>query len=131
MGFSKKKREEVHGKYNGCCSYCGQDIAYSDMQVDHIIPKSNFETTIHNKYRVPKFLNHLTLEDVNHIDNLNPSCRRCNKFKDSMDLETFREELQKQLERAETTSANFRRALQFGQVIKTPRDIVFHFEKSS
>ena len=38
MGFSKKTREIVWKKYGGRCAYCGREIAYKDMQVDHFLP---------------------------------------------------------------------------------------------
>lgn len=79
--------------------------------------------------RVPNFLKHLDENDVNHIDNLYPSCRKCNNFKTSFTLEIFRSELEKQLERTKKSSSSYRRALQFGQVVETPKPIVFHFEK--
>lgn len=38
MGISKKIREAVYAKYDGHCAYCGREIAYKDMQVDHFFP---------------------------------------------------------------------------------------------
>lgn len=38
MAISKKIREEVYRKYDGHCAYCGREIAYKDMQVDHFRP---------------------------------------------------------------------------------------------
>ena len=38
MAISKSKREAVYRKYNGHCAYCGREIAYKDMQVDHFLP---------------------------------------------------------------------------------------------
>lgn len=38
MAISKKKRMIVYEKYDGHCAYCGEKIAYEDMQVDHFIP---------------------------------------------------------------------------------------------
>jgi 5-methylcytosine-specific restriction endonuclease McrA len=36
--ISKKMRLEVYNKYNGHCAYCGKELEYKDMQVDHLIP---------------------------------------------------------------------------------------------
>ena len=131
--MDKQLREKVYNKYKGCCAYCGQKIIYRSMQVDHIVPQSNYDSDMmHEKMRdlrVPGFLKHLTLLDVNHIDNLNPSCRKCNNFKSSFTLELFREELQKQVSRAKKSSSNYRRALQYGQIVEKEHPIVFHFEK--
>lgn len=38
MSISKKVRQLVYDKCGGHCAYCGKEIAYKDMQVDHIIP---------------------------------------------------------------------------------------------
>ena len=38
MAISKSKREAVYRKYDGRCAYCGSEIAYKDMQVDHFLP---------------------------------------------------------------------------------------------
>lgn len=38
MAISKSKREAVYRKYDGHCAYCGREIAYKDMQVDHFLP---------------------------------------------------------------------------------------------
>jgi 5-methylcytosine-specific restriction endonuclease McrA len=70
------------------------------MQVDHIISQENFKRDIlHKEVFVPEFLKHLTLEDVNHIDNLIATCRSCNNYKSAYTLENFRRELGLQLER--------------------------------
>ena len=127
MIFKKDIREAVFNKYNGHCAYCGDKL--KRMQIDHIIPQSNFLMHVENNYDVPKFLNHLTENDVNHIDNLNPSCQICNKAKDTFSLRFFKTELQEQLNRAKKYSRNYRFALKYGQVIETPKPIVFYFEK--
>lgn len=36
MAFNKLVREKVYQKYNGHCAYCGCELQYKDMQVDHI-----------------------------------------------------------------------------------------------
>lgn len=32
----KKDRLKIYEKYNGHCAYCGCELNYKDMQVDHI-----------------------------------------------------------------------------------------------
>ena len=63
-------RKRVYEKYNGHGAYCGCKLEYKDMQVDHILAKSNGGS--------------------DDIDNLNPSCRMCNYYKSCCDIETFR-----------------------------------------
>ena len=129
-------RNEVYKKYNGHCAYCGDKLKFKDMQIDHIIPKSNFNHSVKTQImhpnidlkQIPNFLKHLTIDDLNHIDNLNLSCRVCNKAKDSFHLELFRTELEVQHHRARLYSRNYRFALKYKQVKETPKPIVFYFE---
>lgn len=66
MAISKSKREAVYRKYDGHCAYCGREIAYKDMQVDHFQP-----------------LRAWGIEDAgtDELDNLMPACRMCNHYK--------------------------------------------------
>lgn len=125
MAFTKKKREQIHAKYSGHCAYCGDLIELKDMQIDHIIPKRNFVKIVKSTT-----FSHLTENDVDHDDNLNPSCRFCNKRKDAFDLEFFRSELAEQINRLNKYSASYRFAKKFGLIKETQRPIVFYFESS-
>ncbi len=129
MGFKKKQIPVIWKMYNGSCGYCGDKIDIKDMQADHIIPQRNFIWHIKNNMWVPEFLRHLTEFDCDHIDNAMPSCRVCNKRKDTYHLQLFREELEMQVERAAKTSANYRMALKYGQITESKHPIVFYFEK--
>jgi 5-methylcytosine-specific restriction endonuclease McrA len=124
----KINREEVYNKCGGRCAYCGNQIKIKEMQVDHIIPTSFFSQHINNKVRVPKFLNHLTESDVNHMDNLLPTCRVCNKWKSAHDLELFRKEIEEQVRRLNDYSSNYRMAKRYGLVEETIKPIIFYFE---
>lgn len=42
MRIDKQKREAVYAKYDGHCAYCGEKIAYKDMQVDHFKPLRDY-----------------------------------------------------------------------------------------
>lgn len=125
----KGRRVAVWQKYNGHCAYCGKEIAYKEMQVDHIIPKQFFIWHVKNKFKIPVFLNHLKEEDVNHMDNLAPTCRVCNKWKSAHHLELFRSELSDQLKRLNTYSSNYKIAKMYGLVKEDIKPIVFYFEK--
>lgn len=65
----KEIRQQVYSKYSGHCGYCGREIEFKDMQVDHVTAKRNGGTEC------------------------NPSCRRCNHYKRAHSLEIFREML--------------------------------------
>lgn len=110
---NKKNRQKIFDKYNGHCAYCGTELNKS-WNIDHIWPKQ---------------LSHWHKDlDENREENLNPSCRRCNNFKHGMRLEDFRQELQRQVPRLRK-NAQFKRALDYGQIEITEKPIVFYFEK--
>ena len=126
--MKKADREIVFMKYVGRCAYCGEVITIKEMQVDHIIPKRNFIWHIKNKYKVPEFLKHLTENDIDHIDNLFPSCRVCNKWKSTHPVEQFRKELSEQVKRLNEYSSNYRIAKRYHLVKETDYGIEFYFE---
>lgn len=128
MALSKEARQKVYNKHQCKCGYCGMGITIKEMQVDHIIPQSEFIMHILNKYKIPKFLEHLTIEDLNHIDNLMPTCRVCNKWKSNFDLDFFRKELQEQVKRLNDYSSNYRIAKKYNLVVEDVKPIVFYFE---
>lgn len=77
--ITKKIRIKVWEKYNHHCAYCGCKLEYKDMQVDHID-----SVYVHCDYKKEN-----TLDEINDIDNLMPSCKQCNLYKSTFDLETF------------------------------------------
>lgn len=98
------------------------------MQVDHIIPQYEFVKHVRNNFRIPSFLSYLTDIDLNHIDNLMPTCRICNKWKSAFDLEFFRQEISRQVERLNNYSSNYRMAKKYGLISENNKEIVFYFE---
>ena len=69
----KSVRIAVYQKCNGHCAYCGCDLQYKDMQVDHVIP-----------------LNGWNEQGTDTVDNMLPACRSCNHYKSRSTLEGFR-----------------------------------------
>lgn len=130
MTFSKEQRIKIYSKYNGKCAYCGCDILLNNMQIDHVIPQRNFEWHIKNRhFKVPDFLKHLTIDDLNNEDNLLPSCRVCNGWKSTSDLELFRSELEVQTKRLNERSSNYRIAKKYGLIEEINNPIIFYFEE--
>lgn len=120
-------RQKILDKFGGRCAYCGV-LPTGKLQVDHIIPKENFKRYVEKK-RVPPFLKHLTVNDVNHIDNLFPACQPCNFYKSCMELETFRIELLKIWLRLYKTSFIYRTACRFNLIRTVNIETVdFHYE---
>jgi len=103
-----EKRKKVYNKCNGHCAYCGKSIEYKDMQLDHIRPKCQGGT-----------------DDIN---NLNPTCRRCDHYKRSMCLSTFRAML-KTLHLRIRNNYICKVGEDFGIIKVKPWDGVFYFEK--
>jgi len=109
----KIDRQAVFNKYNGHCAYCGEPITLKTFQVDHFNSKRM-------SYQYPD-------TDVDRFDNLMPSCRKCNNHKSSMNIDLFRREIGRQVERL-MKNTQFQRALRYGQVKITESPIVFYFE---
>lgn len=92
----------VYAKYNGHCAYCGKELAYKDMQVDHIVPlrrrTSQEAIDRFNRNNVQQIK-----KGTNDLSNLMPACEICNAVKGEMSIEEFREEIKKQAERVMKT----------------------------
>ena len=113
--FPKPVRLEIYKKYQGHCAYCGTKLKYERMQVDHMHPRCK----AHQQKG----------KDNNRLDNLMPSCQKCNGHKSGMMLEKWRKELGLQVKRLKKY-AQFDRALRFGQVKVCEKPIVFYFESA-
>ena len=105
----KSVRMQVYKKYDGHCAYCGCNLEYKDMQVDHINP-----LYWHNG------------EDS--IENYNPACRMCNFYKSAYTVEKFREQIQTIRDRLERNFI-YRLAKKYGVVKESTDPIRFYFEK--
>lgn len=119
--MNKETRIKVYNKYDGHCGYCGEEIAIKQMQVDHMVPIWRDVPDDSIKYMNVK-------RGENTLENMMPSCRECNNFKHTWDIEQFREELGKQLSRAIKMSSQLRRAFKYGLVKEVVKPIVFYFE---
>lgn len=110
-----KQREVVYNKCGGRCAYCGQEITMKSMQVDHYYPKCSPEYAI------------ACGVDVNHIDNLMPSCRQCNHYKRADSPKGWRVTMQGLHERVAKIYIH-RVAVNFGMATLKPWDGKFYFE---
>lgn len=107
----KKIREKVYQKCNGHCAYCGCELEYKDMQVDHVTSVFYYKGT-------------------NDIDNLLPACRMCNFYKSTFPLEDFRKNLESLHERLRRPFI-YRLALKYGLISENKNKVVFYFEKEN
>lgn len=114
---SKKTRLQVYDKYDGHCAYCGKEISYKEMQLDHLIPRQ--------RERFGKY----TEEEIECFENYMPACRRCNHYKRAHSLEVFRkmiEEIPKKLFR---DNYIYKVGLDYRLIEAKEHKIVFYFEK--
>jgi hypothetical protein len=112
-----KDRQLVYQKYDYKCAYCGIELSYNEMQVDHIEPRRRGD--IHNENVV---------NGRNHISNYNPSCRSCNASKSTFSIEQWRIQIKKKLICLERDSSNFRICKKFGLLSVSDVEVKFHFE---
>ena len=118
----KELRKKVYDKYGGHCAYCGKKIALEDMQMDHIKPR--WHNVTQNE------LDGLGIDKgTDDIENLYPSCRRCNFRKGTMDIEQFRKEIGLQCKRIMNSSFQVKQSVDYGLLEYHNRPIVFYFEK--
>lgn len=109
--LAPKERQAVYNLTGGKCAYCGEQIAYADMQVDHVIP--------------------LRKGGVDALDNMLPACRSCNHYKRGNTLEGWRRILEETPETLERDCYTYRQAVRFGTVTPTPKKIAFYFEQEN
>nr|DAP40456.1 MAG TPA: RECOMBINATION ENDONUCLEASE VII [Caudoviricetes sp.] len=113
MAISKSKREAVYRKYDGHCAYCGREIAYKDMQVDHFQP-----------------LRAWGIEDAgtDDLDNLMPACRMCNHYKRANSLETFRRYIA-EITRKLRENYIYKVGIVYGEIAEQTHPVKFYFEQ--
>ncbi len=119
--MKKDIRVKVWNKYDCKCAYCGKDLEYKQMQVDHIVPV--YRGTSDEGMQAMKA--NRGSED---IENYNPSCARCNRWKSTLTVEKFRKEIEKQTARLQRDSSNYRMAIDFGIIKETESKVEFYFE---
>jgi 5-methylcytosine-specific restriction endonuclease McrA len=122
MAIKKEIRQKVWKKYDGHCAYCGAVIEYKQMQVDHIEPKWHAMTE-------EQCIKAGLKKGADCLENYNPACVRCNRWKGTMSIELFRSEIQKQTERLRRDSNQYRMAMDFGMILEDNKPITFYFER--
>lgn len=123
----KKVRQEVYNKYNGHCAYCGREIKYNEMQVDHMTAFA--QEWYANKQKREEVSQMINDGSIDSIDNLMPACRACNFYKSCNDVEGLRYRIQTELEHTCRSTFQTRLAMQYGMIEYKPWDGKFYFEK--
>lgn len=117
MTFNKETRQAVYDKYDGHCAYCGKEIAYKDMQVDHLVAKRNWNCDIPN-------------EEIECFENYMPACRRCNHYKRAHTLEDFREMIATIPDKLFKNNYIFKVGVDYGFFVPDTRKVAFYFEQT-
>ena len=111
MAISKAVRQKVYEKYGRRCAYCGHEIAYKDMQVDHFVAKRGWNEN-----------------GSDDISNLMPACRMCNHYKRANSLEVFRTYIA-EIPRKLRENYIYKVGVAYGNIIENEKPIAFYFEK--
>ena len=106
--FTKEFKQKVYRKFYGHCAYCGCELEYKDMQIDHIQP--------------------VELKGTDDFNNLVPTCRMCNFYKSTTSIEVFRENIRTIPIRLEYDYI-YRLALKYGNIERRTEPIKFFFER--
>lgn len=101
------ERKLVFNKFGGRCAYCGI-VLVRGFHIDHVVPLKKGGSC--------------------DMDNLYPSCRRCNSWKKTFDLEQFREEIEAQTDRLLKRSPQYNLAFDYGLIKETQKKVTFYFE---
>lgn len=107
--WTKTERRQIYDKYKGHCAYCGIKIKPEEMQIDHIVA--------------------LMYGGADSIENTNPACRMCNKYKSSLTLDSFKNWILAGVVRRLEKLFIFRIAARYGMITVNKWDKKFYFER--
>lgn len=100
----------------------GKDITLKQMQVDHKEPLfRNYTDTQLEWYKRDR--------GTDDIDNLLPSCARCNRWKSTYTIEEFRQEISKEIQRLNDYNNNYRMAKDYNLIQETNEPVIFYYEE--
>ena len=125
--MTTKKRQLIFEKYDGKCAYCGCDLQ-KGWHIDHIqaIRRNDSDEWIEKMNRIRATP---LVRGQDSIENYNPSCRQCNIWKSTYDIEQFRKEISQQVKRLNDYSANYRNAKRYGLITENDIKVKFYFEQ--
>lgn len=132
MALTKKQRAVLREKFGGRCAYCGCGLPEKGWHADHVeavLRKWEFGELQSNGIRRTVATGEHFRPENDAIENLFPACASCNLFKATFTVESFRQEITKQADRARAYSVNFRTAERFGLVEVNDKPVVFWFEQ--
>ena len=110
--LTKAERLTVYNKTGGHCAYCGCELRFADMQVDHVVP-----------------INGWSEQGGDTLDNMLPACQSCNHYKSRSTLDGFRKMVENMPAVLMRDNVTYRNAVRFGLVTPTPHPVQFYFEE--
>jgi len=125
--LTRAERQQVYDKYKGHCAYCGCELEYKDMQVDHIV--SVYANNYYEMRAKKPISDILTNDELNSMENYMPACRQCNFYKSTFDLEAFRTRLSTTLHENLKNNFNYKLLIKYGLIKENIEPVVFYFEK--
>lgn len=125
--MKKGVRRMVYDKYGGRCAYCGKEIEYKDMQVDHAEPVERISVYSKEKGKFV-YTGKMHHPENDTFENYMPACRSCNHYKHSTNIEGLREMLSGLHERIAKVYTN-KVAINYGIITLKPFDGFFYYEK--
>lgn len=131
--LTKLQRAELRQKFGGRCAYCGGKLPEKGWHADHVeaaLRKWEFGERQSSGTRRTVATGEFWRPENDSLENLFPACAPCNLFKATFSVETFREQIAAQAERARQYSVNFRTAERFGLVEVKYTPVVFWFERA-
>jgi hypothetical protein len=118
--MKKELREKVWNKFNSKCAYCGEDLEYNKMEVDHKIP-------IYRNHSDEELLRMNIVRGTNEFKNLLPSCKQCNYYKSTFSIAEFKNQLYTIIERIKKPFI-VRLAIKYGLISFKTFDGKFYYE---
>ena len=107
---TKEQRKLVYQMYDGHCAYCGCELEFKDMQVDH-------------------FNSVYAYDGKNEIENYMPSCRQCNFYKSTGTIEQFRQNLKEIMLKGLKKTFQYRLLVKYDLIRENDKEIKFYFEE--
>ena len=107
---TKEQRKLVYQMYEGRCAYCGCELEFKDMQVDH-------------------FNSVYAYDGENEIENYMPSCRQCNFYKSTGTIEQFRQNLKETMLKGLKKTFQYRLLVKYDLIRENDKEIKFYFEE--
>jgi len=103
------ERAYLYEMFDGRCAYCGREMCFDQMTVDHKVSLAN--------------------GGADSLENKLPACLQCNNRKGSMTLGKFRKSLVNQVSVVRGMSPLFRMLEAYGIIEVHEERVTFYFEK--